>query len=102
MKTQNYSSEISYEFTLHDPEGRVIAIWLVEGYGAQAGQFGFELARWPGEAAALALDEAIEKFVYGLPEVPEVKRWQESLGAQQTSMLNMPASAVSLGLGDLR
>ena len=102
LKTQTYSSEIAYEFTLHDPEGRVIVTWLVEGYGAQAGKFGFEFARWPGEAAALALDDAIEKFVYGLPEVPEIRRWQESLGTQQTSMLSNLATTESTRLGDLR
>ena len=102
LKTQTYSSEIAYEFTLHDPEGRVIATWLVEGYGAQSGKFGFEFARWPGEAAALALDDAMEKFVYGLPEVPEIKRWRESLGVQQTSMLSTPAAIESIRLGDFR
>lgn len=102
LKTQTYSSEISYEFTLHNPEGRVIATWLVEGYGAQAGKFGFEFARWPGEAAALALDDAMEKFVYGIQDVPEIRRWKKSLGAQQTSMLTPPSKNDSARLGDLR
>ncbi len=102
LKTQTYSSEISYEFTLHDMDGGVIATWLVEGYGAQSGKFGFEFARWPGEAAALALDDAIEKFVYGLPEVPEIRRWQKGLGAQQTSKLIFPALTDSARLGDQR
>jgi len=75
LKTSTYSAEIAYRFTLHSPTGAPVASWRVVGEGAQAGQIGFEYARWPGQAADLAIADAMGKFVEQVDLEPEVTRW---------------------------
>ena len=75
LKTSTYSAEIAYRFTLHSPTGAPVASWRVVGEGAQAGQIGFEYARWPGEATDLAIADAMRKFVEQIGQEPEVARW---------------------------
>lgn len=75
FKTQTYSASIAYRFVLHDAKGEPIASWLVNGEGAQAGEFGFEFAKWPGRAADLAMEDAAQKFSRSILEEPEVRRW---------------------------
>ena len=75
FKTQTYRASIAYRFVLHDAKGEPIASWLVNGEGAQAGQLGFDFAKWPGLAADLALQDAAQKFSQSILEEPEVRRW---------------------------
>lgn len=82
LKTSTYSAEIAYRFTLHSPTGAPVASWRVVGEGAQAGQIGFEYARWPGEATDLAIADAMRNFVERIDVEPEVTRWlRDSRGA---------------------
>ena len=80
IKTGTYSAEITYRFTIHTPNGDPVASWTVTGAGAQHGQFGFEFARWPGEATDLAMEDVARKFLEGLRNVPEVRRWLRERG----------------------
>lgn len=80
LKTGTYTAEIVYRFTLYAPNGTPFASWSVTGYGAKPGEVGFEFARWPGEAADIAMADAAHKFVAGFGDVPEVRRWLETLG----------------------
>ena len=75
LKTSTYSAEIGYRFTLHSPAGAPVASWRVDGEGAQPGQFGFDFVRWPGEAADLAVEDAMRKFIEEIDLEPEVRRW---------------------------
>lgn len=81
LKTGTYTAEITYRFTLYSPRGDPIASWLVKGVGAKPGEGGFEFARWPGEAADLAMRDAATKFLTGFGEVPEVQRWVRQVKA---------------------
>jgi len=83
LKTSVYSAEISYRIILYNRAGDSVVSWVVKGVGEKPGQVGFEFARWPGEAADLAMRDAVQKFVDGFAEVPEVKAWlQRSDGRQ--------------------
>lgn len=82
IKTGTYSAEITYRFTLHSMEGEPFASWTVKGVGAKPGQFGFEFARWPGEAADLAMQDAATKLVTGFWDVPEVRLWLRKSGVR--------------------
>jgi len=75
LKTGSYTAEITYRFTLYSLKGDPFASWTVKGRGEKRGQIGFEFARWPGEAADLAMRDAANKFLDGFSEVPEVQRW---------------------------
>jgi len=75
LKTGTYTAEITYRFTLYSLKGDPIASWTVKGIGEKPGQVGFEFARWPGEAADLAMQEAVTKFLNGFSDVPEIQRW---------------------------
>jgi hypothetical protein len=75
LKTGTYAGEITYRFTLYSLKGEPITSWTVRGTGAKHGQVGFEFARWPGEAADLAMQDAATKFMTGFSEIPEVQRW---------------------------
>src|SRR5262249_8783102 len=59
IKTGTYEAEISYRIILYDKSGTTIATWIVNGVGAQPGKLGFEFSRWPGEAADLAVADAM-------------------------------------------
>lgn len=75
IKTSTYSSQITYSYIFYSPDGARIASWTVTGFGAKRGQFGFDFARWPGESADLAMQDAASKFVTGFRTVPEVMNW---------------------------
>lgn len=75
LKTGTYTAEITYRFTLYSLKGDPVASWTVRGSGAKRGQIGFEFARWPGEAADLAMQDAATKFMNGFSDVTEVQRW---------------------------
>lgn len=75
LKTSTYSSQITYSYILYSPDGARIASWTVTGFGAKHGQMGFDFARWPGESADLAMQDAASKFVTGFRTVPEVMSW---------------------------
>lgn len=81
LKTGTYTAEITYRLTLSSPQGAPIVSWTVRGAGAKPGQMGFEFARWPGEAADLAMQEAATRLITGFREVPEVRGWLRGLGA---------------------
>lgn len=80
LKTGTYSAEIAYRFTVFSPGGEPVAAWSVRGRGDKPGQMGFEFARWPGEAADLAMQDAAMKLVQDFGEVPEVRLWLRRLG----------------------
>lgn len=82
IKTGTYSSVIVYRFRMLGMEGTPFASWTVEGTGAKPGEIGFEFARWPGEAADLAMEDAAHKFIDGVAMVPEVRRWLQDRGAK--------------------
>ena len=73
-------AETPSRFPLSPPAGEPLAAWSVRGRGDKPGQVGFEFARWPGEAADLAMQEAATKLVQGFREVPEVSVWLRRLG----------------------
>jgi len=81
LKTGTYRAEITYRFTLYSPQGESLASWTVTGVGAKPSQVGFEFARWPGEAADLAMQDAASKFLTGFRDVPEVRKWLRQVGA---------------------
>jgi hypothetical protein len=74
LKTGAYTAEITYRFTLYSLSGDQIASWTVRGSGSKHGQVGFEFARWPGEAADMAMQDAATKFMTGFSDHPEVRR----------------------------
>lgn len=75
FKTQTFTASITYRFILHDARGEPVASWTVAGEGAKPGQIGFEFAKWPGQAADLAMEDAARKFSGGIRKLPEVRRW---------------------------
>jgi hypothetical protein len=75
LKTSTYSAEITYRYTLYSPKGDAVASWTIKGTGAKPGKAGFEFARWPGEAADLAMQDAVTKFMTTFTEEPEVRVW---------------------------
>jgi hypothetical protein len=79
LKTSNYTAEIAYRFILSSLKGDPVASWVVTGFGSKPGEFGFDFARWPGEATDLAMQDAMKKFVTGFQDVPEARRWLGSL-----------------------
>lgn len=81
LKTSTYRAEITYRFTLHSPVGIPVASWVVTGEGARRGKVGFEFARWPGEAATLAIEDAMTKFVEETDRQPEVIKWLRDTAA---------------------
>jgi hypothetical protein len=85
LKTGTYTAEITYRMTLYSPEGESLVSWTVRGQGAKSGQMGFEFARWPGEAADLAMQDAATKFITGFRDVPEVRAWLRRLGVPGSS-----------------
>lgn len=80
FKTQTYTAEITYRFVLHAASGEPVASWTVTGEGAKPGSVGFEFAKWPGQAADAALEDAARKFSDGILNVPEVRRWLKGRG----------------------
>jgi hypothetical protein len=75
LKTGSYGAEITYRYTLYSLKGDPVASWIIKGSGAKHGKPGFEFARWPGEAADLAMQDAVNKFITTFSEVPEVRAW---------------------------
>lgn len=82
LKTSIYTAEITYRFTLYSPQGDPFASWTVKGVGEKQGKFSFESARWPGEAADLAMQDAATKFMTGFRQVPEVRGWLRQVGVR--------------------
>ena len=80
LKTGVYRASITYRFTVVTADGAPLASWLVQGEGAKSGEFGFEFARWPGEAADLAMQDAARRFVEGIRQVPELATWLRAHG----------------------
>jgi hypothetical protein len=80
IKTGQYTAEITYRFTIYSPRGDPVASWTETGWGEKRGKFGYEFARWPGEAADLAMQDAATKFLLEFQKVPEVKRWLRGVG----------------------
>ena len=54
-------------------KGASIGSWRVTGVGERRGEIGFEFARWPGNAANAAMEDAARKFIDGVELVPEVR-----------------------------
>ncbi|MFQ5784615.1 MAG: hypothetical protein ACE5H8_07295, partial [Alphaproteobacteria bacterium] len=81
LKTGTYTAEITYRFTIYSPQGDPFASWMETGWGEKKGQMGFEYARWPGEAADIAMQDAAAKFLRNFRTVPEVRRWLRERGA---------------------
>lgn len=75
VKISTYSAEIGYRFTLYAPAGAPVATWRVDGEGEQRGQIGFDFTRWPGEAADLAIEDAMRKFIEEIDLEFEFRRW---------------------------
>lgn len=75
LKTGTYSSEINYRVLLYDKSGVTVASWIANGVGEINGQAGFEFARWPGESADLAVQNAMQKFVSEFAKQPDVQIW---------------------------
>lgn len=86
LKTSTYSAEISYRIILYNRAGDSVVSWVVKGAGEKAGQVGFEFARWPGEAADLAMRDAVQKFVDGFAEIPEIKAWLQRTAGRQPGL----------------
>jgi len=80
LKSGTYTAEITYRFKLSAPDGTTLASWTVRGAGAKPGQFGFDFARGPGEAAELAMQDAATKLAAGFRDVPEVRAWLRNSG----------------------
>lgn len=80
LKTQTYTAEITYRFVIYAANGEPVASWTVTGEGARPGQIGFDFAKWPGQAADAALEDAARKFSRGILNVPEVRRWLKGRG----------------------
>jgi hypothetical protein len=74
LKTGAYTAEITYRFTLYAMNGEPLASWTVRGFASKHGKPSFDFARWPGEAADLAMQDAASKFITGFPDIPEVRR----------------------------
>lgn len=74
LKTGAYTAQITYRFTLYALNGDPLTSWTVRGTGSKHGKVGYEFARWPGEAADLAMQDAATKFITGFPDIPEVRR----------------------------
>jgi hypothetical protein len=81
LKTGTYTAEITYRFTIHSIKGDPVTSWTVQGSAAKRGQAGFEFARWPGEAADLAMQDAATKFMKGFYDVPGLQRWIKEIKA---------------------
>ena len=75
LKTGSYGAEITYRYTLYSLKGDPVASWTIKGSGSKHGKPGFEFARWPGEAADLAMKDAVNTFIATFPETPEVRAW---------------------------
>lgn len=80
LKTQTFTAEITYRFVLHAASGEPVASWTVTGEGAKPGSVSFEFAKWPGQAADAALEDAARKFANGITNEPEVRRWIQGRG----------------------
>lgn len=85
LKTGTYTAEITYRFLLYAPNGDPVASWAVKGVGAKPGELGFEFARWPGEAADLAMQDAIRKMLAGFRDMPETRRWLAERGVRSVA-----------------
>lgn len=85
LKTGTYTAGITYRFTLDSPRGERLGSWTVRGEGAKRGQVGFEFARWPGEAADLAMQDAARRFLDDFRNVPEVARWLQASGVRMAA-----------------
>ena len=83
LKTSTYRAEITYRFTLHTTAGLPAASWVVVGEGAQRGQLGFEFARWPGEAATLAIEDAMRQLIEDTDQNSEVIKWLRDTAPDQ-------------------
>lgn len=80
LKNGNYTAEVSYRVILYSPGGETMISQSVKGSASIQGQFGFEFARWPGEAASLAVHDAGAKLLTTFGDAPEVKQWLKKLG----------------------
>jgi hypothetical protein len=80
LKTGTYTASIGYRITAYSMAGVPVASWRVRGEGAKTGAIGMEFARWPGEAADLAMHDAAVKVAESFGRVPEVARWLREQG----------------------
>jgi len=85
LKTGTYTAEITYRMTLYSPDGASLASWTVRGEGAKPGQVGFEFARWPGQAADLAMQDAARRLMAEFRDIPEVRAWLRGAGVRDSS-----------------
>jgi hypothetical protein len=85
LKTGTYTAEITYRMTLYSPDGASLASWAVRGEGAKPGQVGFEFARWPGQAADLAMQDAARRLMAEFRDIPEVRAWLRGAGVRDSS-----------------
>ncbi len=77
----NYSIGITYRFTLYTPEGDQIASSTFMGQGEKYSYLGgFSPYQAPREAATLAMQGALEKFMSEFPNLPHVREWIRQTG----------------------
>jgi len=77
----NYSVDITYRFTLYTPEGDQIASSIFMGQGEKYSYLGgFSPYQAPREAATLAMQEAVEKFMSEFPNLPQVEQCVRQAG----------------------
>ena len=74
LKEGANTAEITYRFTLYALSGEPLASWTVRGTGSKHRKVDFNFVSGPGEAVALAMQDAATKFVTGFPDIPEVRR----------------------------
>ncbi len=73
-------AEINYRFTVYTQGGGVLASWTVEGVGESSA--GSTEANTLGKAVNYAMQDAAWRFIQSFNEVPEAKRWLQSLPQQ--------------------
>ncbi len=81
----DYSVDITYRFTLYNPEGDQIVSSTFMGQGEKYSYLGgFSPRQAPGEATSFAMQEAAEKFMSGFPCLPKVRQWIMQAGGADT------------------
>lgn len=80
LKNGTYTAEVTYRVILYSTAGDSLVSLTVQGFGSKAGEFGFGFARWPGEAADLAVQDAGTKLMNSFGNAPEVKHWLKQVG----------------------
>lgn len=74
-----FHADITYEFTLYEPDGSVVTSWETEGAGEQQSEAGFDHARWPGMATDMAMEASAKMLYEHFQTVPELIWWKQGL-----------------------